>query len=416
MNKPTRKQWIYIVAMLAVGVLVGGLILGMERAGQPDDDDKPVNRAPGSAAAVATPPAAVSSAVGKPAGTDQSGSDGIVLLTDAQIRQAGITIATSGVDTIRTLTTLSGEIRANGDKTAIVVPRTAGIVETISGTLGQHVRRGDIVATIASAAISDLRSELNVTQHRFVLAKTTYERERVLWKERISAEQDFLQAEQALSEASAAKENVQQKLAALGAASTGGIALNRYEVRAPFDGMLTEKHVVVGNAVKEDTPLFQISDLSTVWADVNVPADNLRSIRVGDNVTVRARQLGTSARGKVSYVSALVGDQSRSAVARVVLPNPNAQWRPGLFAEFDVAEGEIKVPVTVLADAVQDVGGKPTIFVRSKEGFRARPVTVGRTDGQHNEIVSGLKAGEQYAANSFILKAELGKSRAKDND
>lgn len=416
MNKPTRKQLLYIVAMLAVGVLVGGLILGWERAGQPDDDDKPVSRAPGSAAAVATPPAAVSSAAGKPAGTDQSGNDGIVVLTDAQIRQAGITIASSGADTIRTVTTLSGEIRANGDKTAVVVPRTAGIVETISGTLGQHVRRGDILATIASAAISDLRSEFNVAQHRFALAKTTYERERALWKERISAEQDFLQAEQALSEAGAAKENVQQKLAALGASSTGAIALNRYEIRAPFDGMLTEKHVVVGNAVKEDTPLFQISDLSTVWADVNVPANNLRSIRVGDSVTVRGRQLGTSATGKVSYVSALVGDQSRSAVARVVLPNPSAQWRPGLFAEFDVAQGEIKVPVTVLADAVQDVGGKPTIFVRSKEGFRARPVAVGRTDGQRSEIVSGLVAGEQYAANSFILKAELGKSSAKDND
>ncbi len=416
MNKPTRKQLLYIVAMLAVGVLVGGLILGMERAGQPDDDDKPASRAPGSAAAVITPPAAVSATAGKPAGTNQSGNDGIVVLTAAQIRQAGITIASSGADTIRTVTTLSGEIRVNGDKTAVVVPRAAGIVESISGTLGQHVRRGNILATIASATISDLRSEFNVAQRRFALAKTTYERERVLWKERISAEQDFLQAEQALSEASAAKENAQQKLAALGASSTGAIALNRYEVRAPFDGMLTEKQVVVGNAVKEDTPLFQISDLSTVWADVNVPANNLRSIRVGDSVTVRVRQLSTSATGKVSYVSAMVGDQSRSAVARVVLPNPNAQWRPGLFAEFDVAQAEVTVPVTVLADAVQDVGGKPTIFVRGKEGFRARPVTVGRTDGQRSEIVSGLVAGEQYAANSFTLKAELGKSSAKDND
>lgn len=414
MNKPSRKQLVYMVAMLAIGVLVGGIILGTERAGQPDDDDKPTRGA--SASAVASTTATVSATVAKPGGTAQSAGEGIVDLTEAQIRLAGIMIASSGAGTIRTVSTFTGEIRANADKTAIVVPRTAGIVDTISGTLGQHVRRGDVLASIASATVSDLRTEFTVAQHRLALAKTTYERERVLWKERISAEQDFLQAEQALSEARAATENVQQKLAALGVSSAGVKVLNRYEVRAPFDGVLTEKHVVVGNAVKEDTPLFQLSDLSTVWADANVPGESLGSIRVGNSVTVRVRQLGISATGKVSYMSALVGDQSRSAVARVVIPNPDGQWRPGLFAEFDVAQGEIQAPITVFAAAVQEVGGKPTIFVRSKQGFRAHFVTVGRTDGARSEIISGLTAGDQYAANSFILKAELGKSSAKDND
>lgn len=411
MNKPTGKQLRYISAMLAVGVLVGGIILGMERGGQRDDDDKPGSRP--SASMVAAPASAVA---GTAAESDSSGSDSVVTLSDAQARQAGVVIEMSQADTIRTMLTLSGEIRANGDRTAIVVPRVAGIIESVAGTLGQRVKRGDVLATIASATISDLRSELNVAQHRLALAKTSFERERVLWKERISAEQDFLLAEQALSEATAAKENVQQKLAALGAAGTNGTALNRYEVRAPFDGMLTEKHLVVGNAVREDTPLFQVSDLSTVWADINVPANNLGAVRVGDSVTVRVRQQDTSAIGKIAYVSALVGDQSRSALARVVLPNPHTQWRPGLFANFDVADGEVKVPVAVRADAIQDLAGKPTVFVRTKNGFRTQVVTVGRSDGRHSEIVNGLKAGMPYAANSFILKAELGKSSAKDND
>lgn len=122
-----------------------------------------------------------------------------------------------------------GEIRFDEDRTAHVVPRVPGVVEAVQAELGQAVKRGQVLAVIASQQISDLRSEQQAAQRRLELARLTFQREQQLWQERISAEQDYLQARQALQEAEIALANARQKVAAVGPAGAG----NRYELRAP---------------------------------------------------------------------------------------------------------------------------------------------------------------------------------------
>lgn len=104
-----------------------------------------------------------------------------------------------------------------------------GVVEAVQAELGQAVKRGQVLAVIASQQISDLRSEQQAAQRRLELARLTFQREQQLWQERISAEQDYLQARQALQEAEIALANARQKVAAVGPAGAG----NRYELRAP---------------------------------------------------------------------------------------------------------------------------------------------------------------------------------------
>lgn len=410
-----QKQLTAIAAVIAIGVILAALILNMSRNGKDDDDDA---KAPGTARAAPSTqtgqtPAASGQGHAPPANTP---TNNLIALSDVQVQAAGIQIDTAHAASIKNVQSLPGEIHFNEDRTARVVPRLAGVVETVSVNLGQTVKKGQVLATIASPAVSDLRSELNTAQQRLALAKTTHERERMLWQEQISAEQDYLQAKQALSEALIAVQNAQQKLHALGAANSAS-SLNRYDIRAPFDGMVTDKRIALGDAVKEDTPLFQLSDLSTVWADITVPAASLHWIRVGDPVTVKTTQMPSTAAGKVTYISALIGDQTRTATARVVLANPALQWRPGMFVAIDVTTDEATAPVTVAAEAIQEIDGKPTVFVKTKDGFTAQPVVAGRTDGIRSAITSGLSSGAHYAAkNSFVLKAELGKGSAKDND
>jgi cobalt-zinc-cadmium efflux system membrane fusion protein len=111
--------------------------------------------------------------------------------------------------------------------------------------------------------------------------------------------------------------------------------------------------------------------------------------------------------GTVSYVGALVGEQTRTAKARVVLPNPEGVWRPGLPVNIEITAGEVEVPVAVSAEAIQTVRDWTVAFGRYGADFEARPVELGRSDGQLIEIVEGLNAGERYAAkNSFMLKAD----------
>lgn len=343
-----------------------------------------------------------------------SKEEGKVKLTDAQIKASGVTLATAGAARIQSALQLPGEIGFNEDRTAHVVPRVAGVVEAVSGNVGQVVKKGTVLAVISSTSLSEKRSELLGAQKRLEFARTTYAREKKLWEEKISAQQDYLQAEQQLREAEIAAQNARQKLAALGASTTGTGPLSRFEIRAPFDGAIVEKHITLGETVKEDANIFVLSDLSTVWANLVVPAKDIEKVRVGLPALVTTTSSETKASGNVSYVGSLIGEQTRSANARVVLQNPQMAWRPGLYVNVELVAEQTDVPVAVTADAVQSINDKPVVFMRVGDGFVAQPVTIGRSNGKQVEILKGLKTGAQYAAaGSFVIKAELGKSSAE---
>ncbi|MFZ6658308.1 efflux RND transporter periplasmic adaptor subunit [Undibacterium sp. TJN19] len=338
----------------------------------------------------------------------------IIALTEAQIKQAGIAISNAAPANIGNVVQLTGEIRFNEDLTAHVVPRLGGVVESVPASLGQIVKKGQLLAVIASTQLSELRSELLSAQKRQALAQINVERERKLWQEKISAEQDYLQASQNLKELEIAIQNSRQKLAALGATAGSTGSFNRYELRAPFDGVIVEKHLSQGEMVKEDSSAFTISDLSSVWAEITVPAKDLDFVRTGEIVTVKATASTATASGKIVYVSALLGEQTRSAKARVTLANPGMAWRPGLFVDVVLMINETEVPVAILAEALQTIKDKPVVFIRTDNGFQPLPVKTGRSDGKYVEIVEGLKPGTPYAvAGSFVIKAEQGKDSAE---
>ncbi len=345
-----------------------------------------------------------------------SKEEGKVALSDQQIAETGISLQTADPAHIVSAVTLPGEIRFNEDKTSHVVPRLAGVVESVSANLGQQVKQGQVIAVIASTALSEQRSELLSAQKRLELARATFAREKHLWEDKISAEQDYLQARQAMQEMEIAVQNARQKLIALGASPTVSVnsgALNRYEIRAPFDGMVVEKHIALGEAVKKDASIFTISDLSTVWADIIVSAKDLNVVQVGKQVTIKATAFDSTASGIVSYVGALMGEQTRTATARVTLANPQMAWRPGLFISVDLPAKESDVPVAVASDAIQMVKDQATVFIRVPGGFIGQPVTTGLSDGKVTEIIDGLKPGAEYAVNgSFVIKSEQGKAGA----
>ncbi|MBB3006974.1 cobalt-zinc-cadmium efflux system membrane fusion protein [Cupriavidus alkaliphilus] len=417
----SKQQRAAVVAILVAGLLGGAAILftgkGGSAAGETahghaehgDEHGHEHGKEGGKAGAHAdaSAPAAQPQAEGKPH---------VIALTPAQIEQAGIGMATAAAAALRSSVDFPGEIRFNDDRTAHVVPRVAGVAQAVPANLGQAVRKGEVLALIASTSVAEQRSELLAAQKREALARATYAREKTLWQEKISAEQDYQQARTALEEAQIAVQNARQKLTAIGAAERGGAAggaLNQFALRAPFDGIVVEKHLSLGEAVKEDASVFTVSDLSSVWAEFVVSARDLDRVRVGEAVTVRSSASATQAEGKVSYVGALLGEQTRTAKARVTLANPGTAWRPGLFVTVSVLGAPVQVPVTIAADALQQVDGQSVVFVAVPDGFAVQPVKTGRSDGKLVEVTQGLQAGARYAAaNSFILKSELGKASA----
>lgn len=336
-----------------------------------------------------------------------------VAMTEQQLRQGNVEVLTAGPVRIRSTLQLIGEIHFNDHQVVHIVPRLTGVVESVTANEGDRVRKGQVLAVISSQTLADQRSELLAARKRLALARTTYEREKQLWEEKISAEQDYLQARHAMQEAEIVTQNAQQKLASLGGSLSSGGNLTRYEIRAPIDGAVVEKHLALGEVVKDDVNIFTIADLSTVWAEMTIYAKDLNSVKIGQQATVKATAFEAQSSGVVSYVGALVGEQTRTAKARIVLPNPKGLWRPGLPVSIELVADEADVPVAVSAEAIQTVRGWTVVFGRYGAYFEARPVELGRSDGKFTEVLNGLDAGEQYAAkNSFLIKADLGKSGA----
>ncbi len=338
--------------------------------------------------------------------------EGKIALSAEQVQTAGIKLATAGPAPLATSAQFPGEIKFNADRTAHVVPRMAGIVESVSADLGQQVKKGELLAVISSASLSELRSEWLAATKRRDLAAQTHAREQRLWREKVSAEQDYQVARASFQEAEIAVQNAVQKLRAV-AAAPRSTELASLEIRAPFDGMVVEKHIALGEALAADASIFTISDLRTVWAEFLIAPKDLQAVRVGEDAIVSSTAFSETAQGEVSYIGSLLGQQTRTATARVTLNNPGAAWRPGLFVTVQVVTDSSEVAVGVDPDAVHTIDGQNVVFIEVPGGFLPQPITIGKSSNAMVEVTRGLKVGVRYAVeNAFVLKSELGKASA----
>lgn len=189
-------------------------------------------------------------------------------------------------------------------------------------------------------------------------------------------------------------------------------SLQTYAVVAPLNGVVTARQANPGEQTG-DKVLFTIADLSTVWVELSLFPRDMAKVRVGQTVQVSSNDTDVKADGKIVYVAPFGSSANQTLKARVLLDNAERQWAPGLYVTARVILGENLVPLVVRNEALQRLENTNVVFVQAEEGFKPRPVRIGRTDDRSSEVTDGLQGGERYAAtNSFILKAELGKGSA----
>ena len=348
--------------------------------------------------------------------TDDHSEEGLVHLSKAEMKNLGIEIVRAKPGTLKMELSFPGEIRLNADRQANVVPRISGIVKDVMKSVGDPVKKGEVLAVIESRDLADARAFFHAAMERETLAKANYDREERLWKKKISAEQEYLTAKQTLSEARIELESAKQKLLALGFSSKYleehphdlSEVLTEFNITAPFDGKIIEKDITLGELLQEDTVAFVIADLSTVWVDLSIYQKDLPFVREGQSVVIAPGRGIPYVEGTISYLSPVITEETRTALARVILPNPEGYFRPGLFITANLVGEEIPVSLQVNKSALQNLEGETCVFIKYLDGFKSQPVTVGRTSKTHAEITSGLKAGQSYVANgAFEIKAKI---------
>ncbi len=337
----------------------------------------------------------------------------VASLSVRQIADAGIEVTRPTVGGVAGAIELPATIEGDPQGVQVVSATIGGRLVSLTRNLGQSIARGQTLAIIESREAASLNAEVEAAGARSALAQSNLNRERRLFAERVSPEQDLVAARTAAIEAGIALRLARQQLSATGG---GGGALNRIAVRSPITGQVIARSATLGQQIAADAELFRVADLGKVSVTMSlVPADAGR-VRPGARVEVTSA--GRRQEGRVTFVSPILDETTRLVPVIATIDNTGGTWRVGENVSVSVLlPASDNRSVAVPSAAVQMLGDRPHVFVRTATGFRATPVTLGRTNGGAVTVTAGLTGDERIAStNSFTLKAELGKSDAQDED
>lgn len=176
---------------------------------------------------------------------------------------------------------------------------------------------------------------------------------------------------------------------------------------------MIQRHVTIGEVVEKASKMFTIADLDTLWVDLIAYPQDFDNLKIGQEVIINTDFLKEPIYTKINYISPFGIESSQTMLARVNIDNKNGILRPGLFANGLIKIDEHLAKITVKKESLQTWENKTVVFVKTNQGFQAQNVITGKSDDKYVEIVAGLHINDQYANNnSFIIKAELGKSLA----
>ena len=172
--------------------------------------------------------------------------------------------------------------------------------------------------------------------------------------------------------------------------------------------MVTKKDVVQGHKLSAGDMPYEITDLSEIWVLADVYEPDLARTRVGMPATFVAQAYpNRTFSGRVAFIDPVLDPKTRTAKVRLAFANPKDELKPEMFGDV-VLRAKAHEGLRIPGDAVIDSGTKKVVFVSLGDGkFQPRAVELGATDGDHVEVVSGLRAGEQVVVRAnFLVDSE----------
>jgi len=296
----------------------------------------------------------------------------------------------------------------NGE--AVVTAHAAGTIIRLAKQLGDPVKAGDTLALVESRDAAAMASDRTVAESKAALARSAATREQELYDQRVTPRQDLERAQAELAVAEAELRRSRETAAAAHVTPDGKIA-----VTSPLTGQITSTTAALGTFVQPETELFRIADPKFVQIEASVTAMDAQRIAVGDQAKIITPS-GGSIVATVRSVASTVNAQTRAATVVLSLIGDQEPLSPGEIVQAQITPATAaKAGFVVPEDAVQNVGGRNVVFVRTATGFMVQPVVIGSRSAGRVSILSGLNQGETIATmNAFFLKAELNKGAGED--
>ena len=336
-------------------------------------------------------------------------------LTSEEAARAGIKTAEVRAEGLRDSLVVTATIRPDQDRMVRVSPRIEGRVVAAPAKLGDVVRGGQILATLDSVAVGEAHATWVQAQADLRSAEADFQRAESLNAEEIIPRKEFLRARAERDKTAAAVRNASDRLRLLGAGpQDSSSSVSSFRLVAPLSGVVIEKKATLGELATPAEPMFTIADLSRVWIQADLPEASLGKVQVGANARVSIPTYPNEVfSGRVTHIGAVLNKDTRTAPARIEVPNPDGRLKPEMFATATIEVGDKSKDAFIVPDeAIVLMQGQPSVFVYEQGAYEIRPVEPGDRLAGRTVIREGLKAGDQVVvAGTYALKARKLKSQ-----
>jgi len=227
---------------------------------------------------------------------------------------------------------LTGSVEAVPDKVVSFVSLVSGVVTSTSFSIGDYVRKGQVLAELRSTELSVLTSEMAGLNSKKAVAEARLESVKSMYAQGISSRKELLEAQSEVEVIRAELARVSEYLELYSASVSEGV----FRIKAPASGIITQKNVTAGSQISpESGALFTISDLSRVWVLANVYATNVREIREGMDVDISTLSYRDEIfKGKISTIPSVMDQDEKVLKARIELDNREAKLKPGMHVDI----------------------------------------------------------------------------------
>lgn len=332
-------------------------------------------------------------------------------ISDAQIYNLGIKLGK--LETIKSVPLLDAPaiVSIPPAHEYVVSTSYAGWVSQINASVGDEVKKGQVLASIKSAELLALQQHHLSSINDLQLAKADFVRDQQLYKEGVIADRRWLQTKTSYNVFMAHFNETRQLLEISGVAEKDINILEKrrklssqLKIVAPISGVLLERNVTAGERIDALAPLFRVASLDTLWLDISVPQQHIAQVHIGDQVVIE--NLGTTAR--IFLLAKNVDKQNQTILVRAEIIDTQDNIRLGQMVNVKISQSSaqplFKVPNSALAQA----SGVTYLFARTASGFAAQPVRVVGREANDSIIRGDLPVGNEIAVKGAVaLKANL---------
>ncbi len=299
--------------------------------------------------------------------------------------------------------TLNGRVTFNQEQVARVFPIFGGTVTEVHAEIGDHVRKGDILATIRSGEVADYEKQGKEAEQQLIIARRNLQSVEDMFTSGMASERDILQAKQELSNAEAEAKRISEIFSIY---HISGKSL--YQVKAPVSGFIVEKNINKEMQLRSDQndEIFIISGLENVWVMADVYESDISKVREGAPVRITTLAYpGREFTGHIDKVYHMLNEESKTMNIRVKLSNNDHLLKPGMFTNVYVqSKASDKELPRIDSHALIFEGGKNYVVTVDADGRLAvKEVNVYKQLSRDSFLSSGVSAGERILNKNALL-------------